>query len=40
MDRQAIDRQLRRLHGIWTTGDLAAIAQVHAADFVAQMPKG
>jgi steroid delta-isomerase-like uncharacterized protein len=40
MDRQAIDRQVRRLHGIWNTGNLAAIPQVYATDFVAHMPKG
>jgi predicted ester cyclase len=40
MDRQALDSQVRRLHGIWDTGDIASIAQVHAAGFVALMTKG
>jgi ketosteroid isomerase-like protein len=29
---------VRRLHEIWNTGDVAAIEDVYAADFVAHFP--
>ena len=31
---------MRRLHDIWTNGDVAAIPEIHAPGFVAHMPKG
>jgi len=40
MTREGALGLVRRLHGIWNSGDLAAIPSVHAPDFAAHMPKG
>lgn len=40
MDRAAAVALLRRLHDLWSGGDLAAVREIYAPDFVAHMPKG
>lgn len=40
MTRTETRALIERLHEIWNTGDLAAIPDVFASDFVAHMPKG
>ncbi len=38
--REEARRLIERLHEIWGTGELDAIPEIYAADFVAHMPKG
>ena len=40
MTRDETRALIERLHEIWNSGDLDAIHEVYAADFVAHMPKG
>jgi len=40
MTRDETRKLIERLHAIWSVGDLAAIPEVYASDFVAHMPKG
>jgi predicted ester cyclase len=40
MNREEARALIERLHGIWSAGDVEAIADVYAPDFVAHMPKG
>ncbi|SRR5216683_6284810 len=40
MTRDETRALIERLHEIWSTGDVGAIPEVYAADFVAHMPKG
>lgn len=40
MDKAVISQNFTQRHEIWNTGDLSAIPQIYATDFVAHMPKG
>lgn len=40
MSREEARALIERLHEIWSMGDVGAIAEVYAPDFVAHMPKG
>ncbi len=40
MTRDETRALIERLHEVWNNGDLEAIPEVYAADFVAHMPKG
>lgn len=40
MTRDEVRTLIERLHEIWSDGDIAAIPEIYAADFVAHMPKG
>lgn len=37
MTRDEMRKLIERLHGLWNTGDLAAIASIYALDFVGHM---
>jgi steroid delta-isomerase-like uncharacterized protein len=40
MTRDALKSLIEKLHRLWNTGDLAAIPDIYAPDFIAHMPKG